>query len=139
MCLTINIPFKNFQLIIGPNRKNTVVERYIFDNWTDEGRKKRFHGSVTFFEAEAMAGRTEPSLFKSAVHRIHVVSPETNSGTTTGSLLEVNYDTSVHDAAFFEDFFHHSGIAVHRAEPFRKPIISLGGLVKRLFYYDHRS
>ena len=125
ICINSTFTFKNYNLIIWRNNKVNIVTtiRYIFDGWTDQKQRQLFHSSITFLETEASAGRTTPSLTASGISRLFTNLPEIYGvGTQVGSLIEIDYITTVGSPAEFENFFVAVGIAVHRADPFVKPI-----------------
>lgn len=56
-----------------------------------------------------------------------------DTNTPVGSILEVSYGKQYCNTAMLEDIFAKSGIAVHRADPFLKPIKTPWQLIKEKF------
>ncbi|MFH1235334.1 MAG: hypothetical protein V1685_00145 [Parcubacteria group bacterium] len=122
---------KNYILFIGWPPKWLETARYVFDGWKNNEQKKRFFGSVSFLSQEAGAGRISPALSDAKILFIKDDTDEVKGeGTVAGTVLKVAYDNRGSNPEKIENFFEQSGITIHRADPFIKPIKTIGRILK---------
>jgi len=93
--------------------------RFVFEGWKDRTAADRFHESISYLDAETAAKRNP------GPDGMYCIRCRGKGEPTRDAVLEVTYDNALCDPEKLDMFFATSGVAVHHADPFFKPVKSL--------------